>query len=150
MGRSESREEECKRFIAVYGQLERIEQVLEAQFHTLHIRAQVLLGICGVLLTASVMITTGKVIARPDFPNVQVASRLMIAAGVSDVLAAAIVIAGVLHIRWVTPGGELHAWVMTRLDHRDRKTRALHTSIALLLVSMILYQVAASLVLAQL
>lgn len=139
--------------MAAYGadQFERISAVFDAQFRTLHNRAQVLLAICGVLLTASVMLMTGKLIARPDLPHLHVASRIMIAAGVSDILAAAVAVGGVLRIRWETPPSrELSEWVMLRLVYRNRKTRALHTSIALLLVSMILYQTAATIVLSQL
>jgi hypothetical protein len=146
-----NREQECKQIVDTYVGFERINELLDAQFHALHQRAQVLLGICGVLLTASVMLTTGKVIARPDLPHLRLASHLIIAAGVSDILAAAIAVVGVLRIHWVVPPStDLHAWLMSRLAYRDHKTRVFHTSIALLLFSMVLYQAGASIVLARL
>ena len=149
----ETREQECERIIAAYeGDRVAIFAALESHFHTLQNRAQVILGICGVLLTASVLMMTGKlIVAGRDMPQLFLASRLLITAGVLDVLSGAIAVAGVLRIRWVTPPTrELHAWVSARLAHRARKTRALHVSITLLVTSMILYQAAAALLLVQL
>ncbi len=147
-----TREQQARQFIAAYGanRME-IQEALDAQFRTLQNRAQVLLAITGVLVTASVMLMAGKLIGRPQLPHVYVSSRLMVGAGVTDIMAAAIAVGAVLRIEWATPpDGELEAWVMARLAYRDRKTRALHTSIGLLLVSMILYQLAATVVLLQL
>lgn len=145
--------DECERTIAAYdGDRLAIFHALESQFHTLQNRAQVVLGICGVLLTASVLLMTGKlIVAGREQPELFLASRLLVLAGALDVLSAAIAVVGVLRIRWVTPPrGDLHAWVTTRLAHRARKTRALHISITLLVSSMLAYQVAAALILFQL
>ncbi len=147
-----SREEECKQLLAAY-EANRFEIVkaIESQFNTLHNRAQVLLAICGVLLTSSVMLMTGKLIGGPDLPHLSTASRFMIVGGASDILAAVVAVGGVLRIRWESPPGrDLHSWVMTRLVYRDRKTRALHISITLLMVAMLLHQVAATIVLVKL
>src|SRR5262245_13492297 len=105
MGRvkREIRERQCEQFVAAYDGFERINEVLDAQFHSLHTRAQVVVGISGVLLTASVLITTGKIIARSEATQMHLASRLLIAAGISDILSAAIAIGGVLRVRWMTP-----------------------------------------------
>lgn len=149
----ETREEECERLIAAYeGDRIAIFHALESQFHTLQNRAQVVLGICGVLLTASVLLMTGKlIVAGRQQLDLFLATRLLIAAGVLDVLSGAVAVAGVLRIRWVIPpGGDLRGWVTTRLLYRERKTRALHTSIGLLLMSMVVYQVAAAIVLVKL
>lgn len=147
-----NREEECEQILDAYdADRFEISEAFDAQFQTLHNRAQVLLAICGVLLTASVLAMTGKMIARPDLPHLAVASRLIVAAGASDMLAAAVAIGWVLRIRWVSPPPtDLHAWVLARLAYRDRKTRALHTSITCLLLAMLLYQAAAIIVLLQL
>jgi hypothetical protein len=147
-----AREEESQRIIAAReGDGFKIAEALDSQFKTLQERAQVLLAICGVLLTTSVLLVTGKVIARPNAPVLSVASRIMIAAGACDILAAAVAVAVVLVVRWASPPGtELHAWLVSRLAYRDRKTRALHASIALLLLSMTLYQAATTIVLSQL
>ena len=144
--------EAAKQFIAAYGanRLE-INEALDAQFSTLQNRAQVLLAITGVLVTASVMLMAGKLIARPDLPHVYASSRLMVGAGITNIMAAALAVGGVLRIEWATPPeSDLEAWVMARLAYRDRKTRVLHTSILLLMVSMILYQLAATVVLLRL
>lgn len=146
-------EQECERMIAAY-EADRmaIFLALESQFHTLQNRAQVILGICGVLLTASVLLMTGKlIVAGRDVANVVLASRMLIVAGTLDVLAGAVAVAGVLRIRWVTPPRtDLRDWLAMRLQQRERKTRALHVSITLLVTSMIIYQIAAALVLVQL
>jgi anaerobic C4-dicarboxylate transporter len=149
----ETREEECEHMIAAYeGERFAIFNALESQFHTLQIRAQVVLGICGVLLTVSVLMMTGKlIIAGRTETQLFLASRFLIIAGVLDVLSGAVAVVGVLRIRWMTPPTqELRAWVMTRLAHRAHKTAALHLSIALLVMSMILYQAAAAIMLVQL
>lgn len=148
-----SRDEECDQFLAAYhGDRDEIFHAFESHFHTLQTRAQVVLGICGVLLTASVLMMTGKmIIAGRTMPQLFFASRVLIIAGVLDVLAGAIAVVGVLRLRWVTPPtGDLRPWVMLRLDHRAHKTQALHFSISLLVTSMILYQVAAAILLVQL
>lgn len=145
--------EESELIIAAYGgDRDAIFHAFEEQFHTLQVRAQVVLGICGVLLTASVLMMTGKlIVAGREVAQLFLASRFLIVAGGLDVLAGATAVAGVLRIRWVTPPtGELHAWVRTRVAHRARKTRALHASITLLVISMLLYQAAAAIMLLQL
>jgi hypothetical protein len=124
---------------------------MESQFKTLQDRAQVVLAICGVLVTSSVMLVTGKLIARPNVPHLAIASHIMIAAGACDILAGAIAVGLVLVVRWANPPvTELHAWLLSRLTYRDRKTRALHASISLLLAAMVLYQTATTIVLSQL
>src|SRR5215510_2887110 len=86
-----------------------IQRELEQQFATLHGRAQVLLGICGVLLTASVLITTGRIIGRGSYTLERVAGWLLALAGMCDIASTAIIVGGVLHIRWLTqePGEDL-------------------------------------------
>jgi hypothetical protein len=144
-----SREEQCKQIAAACDGFAGINDLLDAQLDTLHTRAQVVLAIAGVLLTVSVTITAGKMIARPEYAHMHVAIRLLIAAGSADVLSAAVAAAGVLRVRWMSPpANDLQRWLMSRLEYRDRKTRALHVSIALLVVSVLLYQSAALIVLA--
>jgi hypothetical protein len=146
--------EEVDRIIAAYnGDRFAIFNALESQFHTLQIRAQVVLGICGVLLTASVLMMTGKLIVagREMPPQLFFASRSLIVAGVLDVLAGAVAVVGVLRIRWVTPPiSDVRPWLTMRLGHRAHKTQALHFSITLLVMSMIAYQTAAAIMLVQL
>jgi hypothetical protein len=125
---------------------------LEQQFGTLHGRAQLLLGICGVLLTASVLITTGRIIGRGTLALARIAGWLLAAAGFCDITATAIIVAGVLHIRWLTqdPSEDLRAWMMRAIAHRDAKTRTYHIALAVVLLSMLFYQAAVLIVVVQL
>jgi hypothetical protein len=121
-----------------------IRRELEEQFRTLHNRAQVLLGICGVLLTASVLITTGRILGRGNFPLERAAGWLLALAGLCDIASTAIIVGGVLHIRWLTKvdDGGLRGWTMRAIAHRDRKTRTYHVALGVILLSMLFYQAA--------
>jgi hypothetical protein len=149
-----TRDEECDRILESFGpRFDLINEALDQQFRTIHNRSQVLLGICGILISASVVVTTGRiVIGRPAFLHQHVAGILLNAAGVMDMLAAAIVVGGVLRVRWLTeqPGASLRAWVLSTLAYRDRKTRTYRASIVLLLLAMLSYQVAVAIALSQL
>ena len=125
---------------------------LEEQFKMLHGRAQVLLGICGVLLTSSVLITTGRIIGQGNYELARLAGWLLALAGLCDITATAISVGGVLHIRWVTQGldEDVRAWMMRALAHRDRRTRAYHVALGVVLLSMLFYQAAVLLVVLQL
>lgn len=142
-----TREEECDRILMVCGadRPDRIAKALDMQFRILHNRAQVLLAICGVLLSTSVVLVTAKFFGRPDTRDYDVA-RLLLAASATEVAGAAFVVGGVLNVRWMTelPGDSVRAWVMSALQYRDRKTKAYRTSCALLLVAMLLFQIAAA------
>ncbi len=131
---------------------ERISDALDRQFRTIHNRAQLILGICGVLISASVLVTTGKLIGRPQSSNQHAASILFVVAGVLEIAAAAVVVGGVLNIRWITqqPGEDLHTWVTSNLAYRDSKTRAYRAGIILVLLSMISYQTAIAIALLRL
>jgi hypothetical protein len=128
------------------------ERELEQQFATLHSRAQVLLGICGVLLTASVLITTGRIIGRGNYALARIAGWSLALAGLCDITATAIVVGGVLRIRWLTrlPDEDLSAWMTRAIAHRDAKTRAYHVALGVVLVSMLFYQTAVLLIILQL
>jgi hypothetical protein len=142
-----TREEECDRILMVCGadHPARVAKTLDMQFRILHNRAQVLLAICGVLLSTSVVLLTGKFFARPDSRDYVVAG-LALTASFTEVAAAAFVVGGVLNVRWMTelPGADIRAWIMSSLEYRDSKTRAYRTSCALLLVAMLLFQIAAA------
>jgi uncharacterized membrane protein YcjF (UPF0283 family) len=150
-----SREAECQRILTAHGppNFERISEALDRQFNTINNRAQLLLGICGVLISASVVVTTGRLIGRrAEFAHQHLAGVLFVAAGILEIAAAAVVVGGVLHIRWITqqPEQDLHHWVHSTLIYRDRKTLAYRWAIVLVLLSMISYQVAISIALLQL
>ena len=150
-----TREEECERILKQHGpaDFERISEALDRQFRTIHNRAQLVLGICGVLISASVVVTTGRLIGRrPDFSHKHLAGIMLVIAGVLEIAAAAVVVGGVLHIRWITqqPGDDLPGWVISNLAYRDKKTLAYRWSIALVLTSMISYQIAIAIAMLQL
>jgi hypothetical protein len=135
--------EELEELIALYrSDAAAIRQELYDQFKTLHGRAQVLLGICGVLLTASVLITTGRIIGRGSYELARIAGWLLALAGLCDIGATAIIVGGVLHIKWLThaPGEDLRTWVLRAVAHRNAKTRAYHAALVVVLLSMLFYQ----------
>jgi hypothetical protein len=138
-----TREQECDRILSICGaQPERVVTALDLQFRLIHNRAQVLLAICGVLLSTSVVLMTGKIIGGSDVSYPSTIGHLLIAAGSAEVAAAAIVVGIVLDVRWMSQliGEDLRSWLMTSLRYRDRKTVAYRASIALILISMILFQ----------
>jgi hypothetical protein len=149
-----TREDECERIMTAHGSdFERISEALDRQFRTIHNRAQLLLGICGVLISASVVVTTGRLIGRrPEFAHQHVAGVLLVVAGLLEIAAAAVVVGGVLNVRWITqqPGEDLHAWVFTNLAYRDTKTVAYRVATGLILCSMISYQAAIAIAMLQL
>jgi hypothetical protein len=143
---------ECERILKVYGSggYEQISVALDRQFSTLHNRAQLLLTICGVLISASVVVTTGRLLmASPRFTHQRFAGGLLALAGACEIAAAATIVGGVLQIRWITqqPGDDLPTWVSTNLIYRDRKTRAYRWATILVLYSMVAFQLATSLAL---
>ena len=150
-----TREEECERIVEGHGpsDFERISEALDRQFRTIHNRAQLILGICGVLISASVVVTAGRLIGhRPEYRHRHTAGILLVTAGILEIAAAAVVVGGVLNIRWSTrqPGDNLRQWVLSNLLHRDRKTLAYRVSTLLLLLSMISYQIAIAIAMLQL
>jgi hypothetical protein len=154
VGRTLTRDVESERILAEYAEdFERISEALDRQFRTIHNRAQLLLGVCGVLISASVVVTTGRIIGgRAEFRHQHVAGLLLVVAGLLDIAGAGIVVGGVLNVRWITqqPGEELRAWVLSNLLYRDRKTRAYRFACTFVLLSMVSYQVAIAIALLQL
>ena len=128
------------------------KQELSDHFATLHGRAQMVLGICGVLLTASVLITTGRIIGAGNYKLARLAGWLLALAGLCDITTTIIIVGGVLNIRWMTQrhDEDLGVWRTRAIAHRDRKTRAYHAALAVAIVSMLFYQAAVLIVVLQL
>src|SRR5262249_39698278 len=149
-----TREQECDRILQVYGtDFEGISVALDRQFRTLHNRAELLLGICGVLVSASVLITTGRFIGgRLLLADQPLAGDLLGGAGILAIAAAVIVLGRVLNIRWNTqlPGADMRSWILNNLAHRDKKTRAYRMGTVFVMLSMVAYQIAISVALIQL
>lgn len=141
-------EQEAERILSVCGpdRYDQIVHALDVQFRLMHNRAQVLLAICGVLLSTSVVLMTGKIIGRPEFVHREVIGTLLIGAGTSEIAAAAVIVGGVLSVRWSSqlPGDNMREWILTSLRYRDSKTNAYRVSTFLILLSMVLFQCAAT------
>jgi hypothetical protein len=140
-----SRDAEADRILRCYGEdaFPEIMAMLERQFTVLHNRAQVLLGLCGIVVTTTGF--SGRLVAGTN-----AAAQWLIIVGVALVLcAAAIVVWGVLHLYWLTmhPGESTRAWLMSSLEYRDKKTRAYRIGISLLLVGLTVYAAALSIML---
>ncbi len=140
-----NRKEECDRIVQEVGggRMEPIMAMLERQFTVLHNRTQVVLGLCGVIITTTGF--SGRIIAGTNI----VAQVLIINSVALVLLAAAVVVWSVLHLRWLTqqPGESVYAWLMTVLAYRDRKTDAYRVGITLLLVGLALYVAAIAIML---
>ena len=147
-----TRAEECDRLVQVFGPSDRIglAAALERQFYTLHYRAQVLLAICGVMISASVVVTTGRTL-RGSAAQYQYQNPALVVAGTLAVIAAAVLCGGVLGIRWVTaqPGPDLRGWLSATLAYRDSQTRYLRLGTVLILLSMLFFEIASAIALMQ-
>jgi hypothetical protein len=131
-----NRQEESQRILREYERrFEPIMTMLERQFTVLHNRAQVLLTLCGIVISTTGF--SGRIIAGTNR-----SAQLFIIAGVALVLlAAAVVVWGVLHLRWLTlqPGNSIEEWLQTSLEYRDRKTESYRVGITLMLIGLVLY-----------
>ncbi|MEM1011074.1 MAG: hypothetical protein AAGI46_02505 [Planctomycetota bacterium] len=131
-----AREAEARRILDVYGDdLPGIMAMLERQFAVLHNRAQVALVLCGVVISTTGF--SGRLVAGTN-----ALSQWLIISGLSlIILAAGVVVRGVLHLRWLTmQGGQDTAqWLVTSLAYRDKKTAHYRVGVIILLVGLILY-----------
>ncbi len=149
IGRFESltRDQECARLIDNYGAdgFDGIAAELDRQIRTIHNRAQVLLQICGMLMSASILVTTGKLVFGGIATDMQrFVGYLIVVAGALLVAAAGVIVGGVLSIRFISqhPGDGIGAWVVANLRYRDAKTFAYRVSIAIVLASVLVFQIA--------
>lgn len=131
------REQEADRLMTLYGPdgLTRVMEMLERQFAILHNRSQVLLGLCGIVVTTTGF--SGRLIAGTG-----PAAQALVIAGVGLCLVSAVVVVwGVLHLRWLSqqPGQLGREWMLTCLTYRDRKTAAYRAAIVLMLAGLTLY-----------
>ena len=142
-----TRTEEAERILRHYGDgdasFAEIMVMLERQFAVLHNRAQVLLGLCGIIVSTTGF--SGRLVAGTN-PLAQV----LIITGVAFVLlAAAVVCWGVLHLRWLTmqAGADTRAWLLTSLRYRDHKTMSYRVGLMLLLIGLVVYSASVSIML---
>src|SRR5690242_6172743 len=136
MSHALNRTEEADRIFAVYGDdLPTIMTMLERQFVVLHNRAQVLLTLCGIVISTTGF--SGRIIAGTNRT-----AQFLIIAGVGLVLlSAAVVVWGVLHLSWLTmqKGADTRSWLLTTLAYRDQKTSSYRVGIVMMLFGLALY-----------
>src|SRR4051812_4484915 len=116
-------DDEADRILSAYGdhpsKLGEIMSMLERQFAVLHNRAQVLLTLCGIVISTTGF--SGRLIAATNRP-----AQVLVIVGVALVLfSAAVTVWGVQHLSWLTlqRGLLMREWLLTCLAYRDRKTR---------------------------
>lgn len=112
---------------------DRVMDTLERQYTLLHNRGQVLLALCGILITSATIAKahTGELV-----------HVFLLMGSLVALLAAVVVVASLLRLNWMTqqPGQSMQAWVQEVVAFRDRKTRAYRRSTLILLVSLGFYQ----------
>lgn len=162
LDRKLSHEEECRRILGSQTAeeamrqrdpreaqlMDQISAQLDRQFVTMHNRAQLLLGLCGILISASVLVASVRIM-NSHLLHQEFAGGLLVTAGSLEIAAAWFLVWRVLEVRWMTqqPGQSIEEWIMVNLRYRDRKTRAYRISTALVLLGMIAYQVAVAIAL---
>lgn len=131
-----TREEEADRILQlVGGDALRAFETVERQLGVLVLRTQVMLSLSGIVITVTGF--SGRAIAETS--NL---ARLSISAGILVVLAsAAVAIAGVLRLTWMTRsiGADTRATLVNGIAIRDAKGRYLQAALALFIVGFALY-----------
>ena len=131
-----ARDAEARRILERYGDdFPAIMAMLERQFAVLHNRAQVALGLAGIVVSTTGF--SGRLVAGTNR-----LSQALIIGGLGLILAsAAVVVRGVLHLRWLTMqgGDDTAQWLVTSLNYRDTKTSYYRVGVLILLVGLILY-----------
>ncbi len=132
-----SQNQEADRIIAHYGEnaLPEIMLMLERQFAVLHNRAQVLLALCGIIIS-----TTG--FSGRNIAGTGPWAQALVLCGVGLILlSAAVVCWGVLHLRWLTmqQGQSVHDWLITSIKYRDTKTLSYRIGLLIMLLGLATY-----------
>ncbi len=139
-----STNQEIDRILAEYdNKLPDIMAMLERQFTVLHNRAQVLLTLCGIVISTTGF--SGRLIAGTNL-----AAQISIVVGVGLILLAAIVCSwGVLHLRWLTMqiGRDTREWLESSLRYRNTKTTNYRISVIIMLCGLTTYCVAMAIML---
>lgn len=137
--------EEASRILSLYHEPREIVALLERQFGVLTSRAQVLLGLCGIVIT-----TTG--FSGRSIASTGLLAQWLVVSGIFFVLfAAAAIVWGILQLNWITCYGGFDSKddpvgaLVRMLVYRDRKTRAYRMGLILLLVGLALYVTAIAL-----
>lgn len=126
---------EAERVLALAGDHFGAFQLVERQLSVLVLRTQVLLSLCGIVITVTGF--SGRAIAE-----VSELARLSISTGIFVVLSSAVVvIAGVLRLRWLTQ--EIQADPIATLERairiRNSKARSLGVALVLFVLGFSAY-----------
>ncbi len=140
---NEHHQREVDQILHIYGSdnLKEIIALIERQFAVLTSRAQVLLGLSGIVITTTGF--SGRAIASTG-----PAAQWLIVGGIFLVLAgAAAIVWGILQLNWITQfvGQDIRPALMKMLAYRDRKTRAYRLGLIFLVLGLALYVSAISL-----
>lgn len=129
-------DQEIARILGEYdGKLPDIMSMLERQFTVLHNRAQVLLTLCGIVISTTGF--SGRIVAGTNET-----AQILVVSGVGLILLAAIVCSwGVLHLRWLTlqKGDDIRAWLRASLRYRNIKTRSYRIAVIIMLFGLTTY-----------
>jgi hypothetical protein len=135
--------EEVERLISFTGSAKAAFDVIERQMGVLVIRTQVLLSLCGIVITVTGF--SGRAIAGTG-----PLARILVVAGLFTVLAGATVaVGGVFRVTWLTERlqDDERAFLEDAIGLRDRKARFLQASLTLFILGFALYVGAVSLLL---
>jgi len=131
-----SRSDEADRMIELFGDdFASLHSIVERQFGVLMARAQVLLGLCGVVVTTTGF--SGRIIAGTN-----TLAQWLIIGGITLTLASAVVVVfGVLPLRWLTqqPGETTKLWLTNSMLYRDMKLTHYRLAVVCLLIGLTLY-----------
>lgn len=142
-------DQEYQRIMAIYGKPEPIGalNLLERQLIILSQRAQMLLGLCGIVITVTGF--SGRIIAGTNR-----LAQMLIISGVSlTLLSAALIVARVINLYWMSeqPTDEpenLPQLVRTALVYRNRKMFFYRAAVYVLLLGLTCYVIAIGIMLA--
>jgi hypothetical protein len=137
-------EKETKEIIKYFeGDKINIQRALENQFSVIYQRSQILLSLCGIVI--SVTGFSGKTIATTNY-----LSRILLISGLAFVLiSGAITIWGIISIKWITQFHEenLNNIVFNVLKNRNLKTFYFRISILFLIIGLTMYVISISIML---
>ncbi len=140
-----TREEEINQILSFHGAAGEgaVYTLLERQFAVLTSRAQILLTLCGILITTTGF--SGRMIAGTN----PVAQVMIIAAMGTVLIAATMTVRGLLKLNWLTqfPASDHRQWLTMALEYRDRKTYLYDIATIVMTVGLALYAVAIGLML---
>jgi len=117
--------------------------ILEGQMNVLHMRAQVLMSLAGLVITVTGF--SGRTIA-----GTSLTAQILIIAGLATVLTSAVwVFLKVMSVKWLTSENlaEEHQSLVEIIDRRNRKTRAFVSGGKILCFGLFLYATAFALML---